>query len=1045
MKAKHILSSLFNKTHLLVLLVFIVISVFSLRALFATSDPVAFHDLAPMYRLEQLFRPYNFPWDPQTNLGSPAMLTGNAVYNAPLIVLSLLFGSVAFANKVLLVALMALSGFGSYLAFTYLLKSRVAGVAAGLFMMFNPFTLTRWEFGHNTVLLAYAVLPFAVLCFFKVMKEGGRLSLFLCGLLTALMIYASPQVAYMFVMFALLYCIYDVAFAGRTRMQRRFLMRVAQVGAILLVSLVAAFPFFYQLAMVNLPVYAIRAEEAMVQISSAQLLETIIPQLVLVTIVYIALMVLWWKSGFTRVYRWWRNGSKEDSSQFLLRASSQQIHFFGMLGLISVILFLLVIPPATPVFYWLFNNFPGLGMFREVDKFFMLSAICVAFFFAVIAEGLKIYLSKTRPWLKKVLPILLVSLIIAGCSWQFTTGDVAGSVGTVNIPSAYQDLNSWLSNQSGDFRIAFFPPAHWATNYTWAPRKFLDPYVALQPKATVALQSTEDLTSSASFTRWIYSALYSNRTSYWGKLLSILGVKYLILRLDADMPANSSELSGFSLKNTLAAWSSQNGLQLEANFSSVLVYRNPNFLPTLYQADKLSLIVGDRDALISLVNMNFDFSHYPAAFADDNIGLIDTLISDSQYIFYQGDPYWNLLTAYLDGKYIVKPWNYVPVSSNPVDKWVSGALMWYVNGGDLNVAPDGYIYTEGANAVTVPLNVVNSGDYHLLVQVYAGLSNSKGINFAVDNSASYIFTPTRTVDGSYTWIDLGKQSLTPQSKLQISNLGGSAAISKIAVIPEGLVSQSAQNISTLLKASSAQEVYLFDDRAWTYSSNALLVNPEANNGRLIAMSKSGVQTQFYIFNEGIYTLNLTFQNPAEPAAVKVRVDDTVQKVAVNPTAGSSFAEVNLGPFTLSQGYHNISIDAEDGEVMFNMAKLKTYASDLDMAFPNSIFANVPDYTMHSGSEYTVNVTARYLVFLEAGSSYWKLYGENGAISPVCILNYGDLYNIKELNNQFTLRYLGLDFTQQGFVIAIVGIALTALGLRFLRFKRIKQETVANEA
>ena len=146
----------FNKIHLLALFVFLVISVFSLRAIFATGDPVAFHDFAPMYKLDQLFRPYDFPWDYKSNLGSPSMLTGNAVYNLPLIGLSLAFGSVAFANKVLLVLLMALSGFGFYLAFTYLFKSKTAGFIAGLYMMFNPFTLTRWEFGHNTVLLAYA-------------------------------------------------------------------------------------------------------------------------------------------------------------------------------------------------------------------------------------------------------------------------------------------------------------------------------------------------------------------------------------------------------------------------------------------------------------------------------------------------------------------------------------------------------------------------------------------------------------------------------------------------------------------------------------------------------------------------------------------------------------------------------------------------------------------------------------------------------------------------------------------------------------------------
>ncbi len=1033
-----------QKMHLLALLVFLAISAFSLRVLFATSDPVAFHDLAPIYRLDQLFRPYNFPWDPQTNLGTPSMLTGNAVYNLPLIGISVILGSVTVASKVLLIGLMALSGFGFYLAFTYLMKSKTAGFVAGLYMMFNPFTLTRWEFGHNTVLLAYAVLPFAVLCFFKVMKEGGRTSMFLCGLLTALIIYASPQVAYLFIIFALLYAVYDVVFAGRSRMTKRLLLRATQVGAILAVSLVGAFPFFYQLAMVNLPVYATRAEEAIFEVSTARITETIIPQVILVVIAFFAFLFFWWKSGFTKLYRWWRSGETDDSSGFLIRTRSQQIHFFGMLGLISIILFLLVVPPFTPVYYWLFDNVPGLGMFREVDKFLMLSAFCFAFFLALTAEGLKNYLAKNQSKLHKVLPILLVSMMVFASSWQFTTGNVAGYVGTVNIPLAYQELNSWLANQDGDFRIAFFPPANWATNYIWAPREFLDPYVALQPKPTVDLQSAQDLTQSASLTRWVYSMLYSNRTSNWGKLLSILGVKYVILRLDADMPLNNSELSGFSLDNTLAAWSSQSGLQLEANFSSVRVYKTPNYLPTLYQADGLSIIVGDRGALTSLGNMKFDFGQYPAVFADDNIGLIDNLISDSSYIFYQGDPYWSLLTGYLDGEYVVKTWNYAPVSMKPTDKWVSGALTWYVHNGDVNAAPDGYIYTEGANKITIPLNAENSGKFRLLVQVYDGLPDSQGLEFTVDNSANYVFTPTRRVDGAYKWLDLGDQNLNPESQLQTSNIGGSAAISKIAVIPESLISQATQNTSVLLKASNALEVYLFDDRAWNYSDAALVMNPEANNGRLIALSKSSVQTEFYVFNEGTYTMNLTFQNPAEPASVKVQVDNMVRTVSLDQMLGSFTTDAVLGPFTFAQGYHNISIDAESGDAMFNMAKIFNYASDSDMHFHNSTVANIPEYTMQSGSECTVNVTSRYLAFLEAGNSYWKLYGPNGATSPIRILNYGNLYAIEEPNNQYTLKYLGLDYTQQGFIIAIVGVVLAAVSLKFLRFSRFKQETEANE-
>lgn len=1058
---KRLRTVFFKNPHWLALVVFIAISMFSLRSIFATGDPVAFHDLSPMYRLDQLSRPYDFPWDYKSNLGTPSLLTGNAVYNLPLIALSLVFGSVALAHKVMLMLFMAFSGFGFYLAFSYLLKSKTAGFVAGLYLMFNPFTLSRWEYGHNTILLAYMVLPFAVFSFFKVMREGNRLSMFLCGLFTALMIYSSPQIAYMFILFALLYVVFDLAFSKRTEIVKKALMRGVQVGIVLAVSLVAAFPFFYQLIMVSLPVYATRAEEAVVAVSPPNIAGSIIPQVCLVAFVISVFFFLWWKSGFTKLYRWWKSGGlTEEASPFLLKAGRQHIQFFALLGLLSIIIILLVMQPFTPIYYWLFSHVPGLGMFREVGKFMMLSTIAAAFFLGLVAEGFKRYLAKGTSFVRKVLPILLISSIVLASSWQFVTGDIGGTVGTIKLPQAYQDLDSWLSSQNGDFRIAFFPPAVWATTYTWAPKWFLDPYVALQAKPTVEIKSESDLTQGASFTRWVYTSLYSNRIKDWGKLLSLMGVKYVIMRLDADMPSERGDLSGFSLanlppeflsgisglaafslENTLANWGGQDSLKLVKNFTSVLVYENTIQIPKIYQTNGLSLIVGDRGALISLSNLNFSFSLYPAAFLDDNTGSADYLIKNSRFVFFQGDPYWNLVVSTLGENSIVKPWKYAPVSANPWSQWISGDLIWYFFSGDLNVAPDGYLYTEGTHTITVPLNVKQSGNCHVLAQVYDGLPGSQGVNFSVDNAANFVFKPSRANSGSYRWLDIGSYNLNLQSEIKISSLGGPAAISKIAIVPETAVDETTQKVSKLLQDANPNVAYLFDDRAWNYNSSALIVNPEANNGRLINLSNSNVETKFYVFNDGNYTLNLTFQTPSEGSSVQVFVDNLVQDVKLSSGSSDFSTDVEIGSLTLSQGYHNITIKAETGNVLFNMAKLSSYPDDVGASVDASAGSNVPSYTMKSGSEYTVNPTAQYLAFLEAGDGYWKLYGPDGETSPLSIFNYASLFPISDAGSQYTLRYLGLGYVEQGFLVAIIGTVLLALGIRFLYPKRfIKRES-----
>lgn len=559
--------------------------------------------------------------------------------------------------------------------------------------------------------------------------------------------------------------------------------------------------------------------------------------------------------------------------------------------------------------------------------------------------------------------------------------------------------------------------------------------MALQAKPTVEIKSEEDLTPSASFSRWVYTTLYSNRTSNWGKLLSTLGVKYAILETDATMEADRSDLAAFSSANTMTAWSSQRDLQLKENLSSILIYENPNPIPPVYQPNGFSVVAGDRGALLSLNTMDFNFTQNPPAFLDNNLGSGASLVNDARYIFLQGDSYWNMIVSFLGQNYVVKPWNYAPVSSNPWDKWVGGDLMWSFFNGALNVATDGYIYTDGAHAITVPLNVTKAGDYRIIVQVYDGLHGSQGTSFTVDNGSSFIFRPDFSTDGAYRWVDLGESSLNPQSKIQISSLGGPAAISKIVVVPENAINEAVQNVSKALEDSPAQVAYIFDDRSWSYNHNATIVDPEANDGRLIALSNSTAETGFYAFNDGTYTLTLTFQSSSEPPTVKVQVDDSVRNATVGKTSGN-FANVEIGPIELSQGYHNITLEAETGNPKFSMATLTDQSRAAPTNLNGSGGSEVPSYAMLSGSEYTVTPTAKYLAFLEAGDNYWQLQGQNETASHISIFNYASLFTISQPGSPYTLKYLGLGYVQQGALVAIFGTVLIAVALKFAYPKRL---------
>jgi len=571
----------------------------------------------------------------------------------------------------------------------------------------------------------------------------------------------------------------------------------------------------------------------------------------------------------------------------------------------------------------------------------------------------------------------------------------------------------------------------------------MDPMVALQAKPTVDIQSDQDLTQSASFIRWVYSVLYSNRTSDWGKFLSLLSVKYLIVRLDADMRVGSNDLSAFTLANTLSAWSTQSGLKLAANFSSVLVYENPSPLPVIYQTNGYSVVSGDRNVLLSLVDLGFNFSQYPPAFIDDNLGGTDSLLSNSQFFFFQGDPYWSMLVSEFGEESVVKPWNYVGVSASPEGKWVDGALMWYLYGGDLNAATDGYIYTEGANTVTLPLNVRQTGEYYVLAQVYDGLPGSKGIRFTIDSNAGYVYTPTRSADGFYSWTEIGNSTLSPGSQLQISCLGGSAAISKIAVLPANMVAEAEQNVSRVLDDSGVQTIYFFGDREWNFNVSALVVDPQAANGRLIDLSKSHAETGFYVFNQGVYTLNLTFQNPRETATVDVHVDDYTERMGLAPSTENSTKVSSAFSVDLAQGYHNIVLEGESGKALLDLVTLSRQPDASSAFFGDHGVSEVPRYTVRSDSQYTVYPTAKYLAFLYASNDYWVLQGSNGSAQPIFVFNYASLFPVGSQGGEVTLVYLGFTYLQQSLLVAVPALVVLSAALIFPYVKRASRRVRKN--
>lgn len=948
-------------------ILYLSLSVLSLRSIFLDFNPMAFHDLSPIFRIEQLSRPFEIPWDHKSNLGTPNMLTGNAVYNVFLYLFSAMSGSVILGHKLLLVFLIALSGLGFYLLFSYLLKSRTGPLLAGICSVFNIFLYTRWYSGHNTLILAYALLPYALLLFF-LRKPASSLA---GGLLSSLILAASPHIAYLEFILIALYSLFQLRGGIRKGLYTLMLAFI-----FILAAMAPNVPFLYLIFKVDLPVYSVRAEEAFVYIGMEELLP-ILPAIAF------AIFVVW-ASLFFRPAKPSVRATKESFNLFygLLRKYEFDPLFFLLLSIIGGLMVVLPVTPLGFVYEWLFQNVPGLFMFRESTKFLLLFSISVSYFVGLAGD--RIAMPPLRRG-KKAGLILLIALIFT-TSWPFLTGDMAGKVGTVKVPSEYEDLYDRLQSDPSDYRVAFMPPASWAINYSWSSRWFLDPIVSLQAKPTVEIKGEMDLTKGAKFTRWVYITIYSNRTEKWPSLLGLMGASYVILRKDADVLKIRDDMRPFSTVRTLSLVEGPNPLQLEDDRGDIVMFRNPRSLPHMYMAEGYGVIVGDRGALIALAETEFDFKAMPLAFSTDLKGPDELLRSD--LIVFQGDPFFDLLALYVKA---LKPWEHAPLSTDVAGKWVRGDLIWYLFEGGPYSAPDGFIITVGKHEITLPLYADHEGDYEFFAQVYFGLPGAQGIEFIFDgNEHHYVATDQGR---GYRWVSLGVHRLKEgENGLLLRNLGGPAALSKVIYLPPDELNEYISKLEKDMQAYQGRIMYVFQD---------------------FMGSAGGTWLNFTNFRPSSYYLDLRLRNVTY---LNISIDGRLSSYTLK---GSS---LTIGPIELERGPHVIKLG---------------YDTHLDLLILREPFEGKaltsPSYVMLSGSEYELKIESPgYLAFLESGSGYWRLRHDGKDIAPITAFNYASLFKVDEPGT-YRLVFLGMDYLKQGILLSIISfiflIPLTLLARR----------------
>ncbi|MEM3104007.1 MAG: hypothetical protein QXD69_00700, partial [Candidatus Bathyarchaeia archaeon] len=447
--------------------------------------------------------------------------------------------------------------------------------------------------------------------------------------------------------------------------------------------------------------------------------------------------------------------------------------------------------PIGPLYNWLFVSIPGFIIFREANKFLLLSDMGMSI---IIGLSFKTVFSHLRP--ARRVPVTLLLLLLLGLSSQ--SSYKISILSKTSLPEYWVELDNYLWSDPRWYRIAYLPPANWATNYRWEESKMLDFLVALQPKPTLEIKSEMDITLGSSMTRWLYTRIYGGMISRPTKLLELFGVKYLIYRPDAYMPDYRDELKIFNREEALTPILSPPSNDLPLNLKPLQLYIVEDPLPHLYLCKGFILIAGGRDALITLTNYGWNFKGSVPVFVDNlERGDIEVVKERLNGLIIEGTSILPLTAALLRSfgeAMTIEAWRLVGTKGDPHRSWVLGDFVWWYYEGDMLSHPERYLFSNGLNVLELSFKVEKKGTYNILLQSFTWPKEISRLDIQVDNLKFEINLKSQDLYECFRWFKLpslileeGKHTITIRNQ-------GDAALSQILLVETSVLEKGAERI-----------------------------------------------------------------------------------------------------------------------------------------------------------------------------------------------------------------------------------------------------------
>lgn len=419
-------------------------------------------------------------------------------------------------------------------------KSSIPKYFAGMFYAVNPFVYVHFLAGHWLILLAYAVMPFAVKSFLDFLGNQNKKNLVKSVLLTTLVGAINSHVLVLMLLVYSILVIFKL-YQIKNEASIKYLLRSLSIFAALFLML-----SLYWL----LPVLTAKS--------------TLIDQISQADIYTFATKTSAFNSAFTiaSMYGFWRWGyvyAKDFIPYWYLlfvfilflavhgfinnyksKTIGLPVKALAVVAVIAVILGSGIYGPFSSLFDFLFNNIFFFRGLRDSHKFAALLALSYSYLGALgVAEFEKI--ARSAGAYKKLAWVVVIIALITPFIYSFTMfNSFWGQLKPTNYPEDWYEANEFLNSDSQDYNVLFLP-WHQYMSFKWIPNKdkrIYNPAYSFFDKPVIQGENHEvggiysQSTNPAQ--RYVEDLLRDRNITNFGVFMIPLNVKYVLLTKEAD-------------------------------------------------------------------------------------------------------------------------------------------------------------------------------------------------------------------------------------------------------------------------------------------------------------------------------------------------------------------------------------------------------------------------------------------------------------------------------------------------------------------------------